>query len=166
MIVREQKSSDGMRGDGWRHAVRQRERERYTLVKNLMLLSKLKNDWPHNSFILQTLISSSCMFSRQTIKHPLLLLTLPRSVEICSPTSPGCSIAELANIPCHCSASCSHARARGANFNYTFQIWAIFSQPCSAYRPLKFCTHCRVGFVNERNFRRDFDPTNRTIPLS
>jgi hypothetical protein len=41
----------------------------------------------HNSFILQTVISSSFMFSRWTIKHPLLP-TLPRSVGLSSPTSP------------------------------------------------------------------------------
>jgi hypothetical protein len=27
----------------------------------------------------------------------------------------------------------------GANLNCTFQIWAIFSHSCTAYRQLKFC---------------------------
>jgi hypothetical protein len=43
---------------------------------------------PHNSFVLQTLISNNCMFSRWTIKHPLLLPTLPRSVGLSSPSFP------------------------------------------------------------------------------
>jgi hypothetical protein len=63
------------------------EKELHTVVKNFMLLSILKK-LPYNSFILQTPISSSCMFSRWTIKHPLLLPTLPRSVGLSSPTSP------------------------------------------------------------------------------
>jgi hypothetical protein len=76
----------GMQGDGWRHSVRRRKR--YTPCQKFdATIHSEKNDIPHNSFILQTLISSICMFSRWTIKHPLLLPTLPRSVGISSPTS-------------------------------------------------------------------------------
>jgi hypothetical protein len=77
----------GMRGDGWRHAVRQRKR--YTPQSKILCYYPFwKNDLPHNSFILQTSIFSSCMSSRWTIKHPLLLPTLPKSVGLSSPTSP------------------------------------------------------------------------------
>jgi hypothetical protein len=57
------------------------EKEIYTLVKNFILLSIRKKKITFStSFILQTLISSSCMFSRWTIKYPPLLPTPPRSV--------------------------------------------------------------------------------------
>jgi hypothetical protein len=80
------KALAGMRGDGWRHAVRQRYI--HPSQKFDATTRSEKNYFPHNSFFLQTFISSSGMFSRWTIKHSLLLPTLPRSVGICSPTSP------------------------------------------------------------------------------
>jgi hypothetical protein len=86
LTIRELKSS-GWYAGWWVTSCYATQREKNTLVKTLMLLSILKNDLPHNSFILQTLISSSCMFSRGTIKHPLLP-TPPRSVGLSSPTSP------------------------------------------------------------------------------
>jgi hypothetical protein len=42
----------------------------------------------------------------------------------------------------------------GANLNCTFQIWAIFSHPCTVYRQLKFCVQslldglCKSGEVS------------------
>jgi hypothetical protein len=65
-----------------------RERDIYRSQKFYATIHSEKNDLPYNSFILQTPISSSCMFSQWTIKHPLLLPTSPRSVGISSPTYP------------------------------------------------------------------------------
>jgi hypothetical protein len=65
-----------------------RERDIHRSKKCYATIHSEKNDSPHNSFILQTQISSSCMFLRWTIKNPLLLPTLPRSVGLSSPTSP------------------------------------------------------------------------------
>jgi hypothetical protein len=87
LTVRELKSSSWY-VEWWVTSCCAIEKEIFTLVKHFMLLSILKTWIPHSSFILQTSISSSCMFSRWTIKHPLLLPTLPRSVGIFSPTSP------------------------------------------------------------------------------
>jgi hypothetical protein len=87
LTVRELRSS-GWYAVWWVTSYSATEKEIYALVKNFMLLSILKKLLPRNIFILQTLSSSSCMFSRWTIKHPLLLPTLPRSVGLSSPTSP------------------------------------------------------------------------------
>jgi hypothetical protein len=54
----------------------------------------------------------------------------------------------------------------GANLKCTFQIWAIFSHPCTSYRQLKFCVQSLLdGLCSEQNFSWGFDLTNRTIPL-
>jgi hypothetical protein len=63
LTVRELRNS-GWNAGLWVTSCCATEKEIYTLVKNFMLLSILKNDLLHNSFILQTLICSSCMFSR------------------------------------------------------------------------------------------------------
>jgi hypothetical protein len=42
----------------------------------------------------------------------------------------------------------------GANLNCTFQIWAIFSHPCTVYRQLKFCVQSLlVGLCKRAKFR-------------
>jgi hypothetical protein len=47
-----------------------RERDIRPSQKIYATIHSEKNYFPHNSFILQTLISSSCMFSQWTIKYP------------------------------------------------------------------------------------------------
>jgi hypothetical protein len=45
----------------------------------------------------------------------------------------------------------------GANLNCTFQIWAIFSHPWTAYRQLKFCVQSLLdGLCKRANFQARF----------
>jgi hypothetical protein len=47
----------------------------------------------------------------------------------------------------------------GANLNYSFQIWAIFSHPCTAYRQQIFCVQSLLDSIfKEEKFQARFRP--------
>jgi hypothetical protein len=96
-----------------------------------------------------------------------LISVWPHSFHKNSPGNTGPLLGAPDPTPSECTGEYSSTARRaavtcvrgGANLNRTFQIWTIFSHPCTAYRQLKFCVQSLLDrLCKHAKFQARFRP--------